>query len=326
MAYFTAIRRYLPFALGLLAFSCHATDLTFGLVAKTKDDFNFQRAWQGCQTAASADGNRCILIGATGAANPRAQLIALRQAMSEQHFDGLAISVTQSEFLADALRGIDIPVISFDSPFKTDDRSPSQAYVGIDNRQLGAQLAHLAQQLYPHGGTVCLMTAALDANLEQRITGIRQTLSGAKQWPTDKKLSGEQGWYECDRSPWNTADDIARARDQVNFTLDAIKPDVLIAAGHWPVADIPAFKQAIAAVQTALISGKTKLLLVIGARQQAEIDQLVAEKLLHGYLQIDFYTIGQLSYQTMKSLREGKTAAANVYVDVIAHSAATGQP
>ncbi len=302
---------------GLGLMLCSAPDtlaqgLTFGIVGKTKNDINFERAWQGCLHAAEKDGNQCVFIGALGSANPRTQVLAIKQALASQHFDALAISVTKSDYVAEALSDIQVPIITFDSPFEEQDRGLSRGYVGIDNQEVGEHLAEIAKRLYPQGAHICLMTAANEANLDLRMIGIRSALSQDDSFAIDHKLNGEHGWYECSRSPWNTADSIARTMDELSFTLSEIKPDALLSTGHWPIANISQFYRTIAPFRDDITSGKTKLLVVVG--EVEGIDELLEQKLIHGYVKINFADIGALSYKMMLAVAQNRAIPSISYM------------
>jgi len=278
-----------------------AKGMTFGLVSKSMDDLNFVAAWHGCQDAAKIMGDHCIHIGAEGAAHPRSQAHALEKAMKIEKFDALAISVTNSKHIANTIKKLTIPIITFDSPFDEQHSFISKAYVGMKNKDVGRDIAKIAKYMYPKGGSVCLMTAAHDPNLKQRLIAVRQELSGDPHYQGNNKLSGENGWKECARSPWNTADDITRTMGEVTYTLNIIKPDVLIAVGHWPVVDIAKYRKSVKPYSQQLISGQTKIL-IGGIGDIDGVDQLIHDNLIHAYVKINFYEIGRKSYDAMHAL------------------------
>lgn len=223
-----------------------AHGLTFGLVGKSLDDPNFVRAWQGCVLEAKNSGDKCLYFGGPGAADPRFQRQAIEAALRTHRLDGLAISVTASDVVAQALQGSKVPVVTFDSPFNEHHAPLSRAYVGADNLAFGHDLASAAKRLRPQGGTVCLMSAANDLNLAQRVQGVRQGLAGASTLPNGQRLTGQGGWTELPRCPWNSADQIDRTMTELAITLKHLKPDVFISVGHWPVVDVAAYRQAVA--------------------------------------------------------------------------------
>ncbi len=289
-----------------------AAGKTFGIVAKSINDANFVSAWIGCNTAAKADQNTCILIGAKGSSHPRTQVIALEEAVKKYNFDALAISVTKSDHVARALTEISVPVISFDSPFEYNFSSFSKSYVGPDNLNVGKDLARIVKHWYPNGGTICLMTAAHDSNLDLRLAGVRQELSGDDLYSANKKLDGRNGWYECSRSPWNTGDNIARTMEEIKYIIGVEKPDVFIAIGHWPLIDEDMYRETVKDYINNLTNGKTKVLITLGDNlSKARIKHLMSDHLLHGYVKIDFYDMGTKTYQIMRDLADGQAIPKN---------------
>ncbi len=289
---------------------------TFGIVAKSTEDQNFVSAWLGCKHAAEADNNSCVLIGAKGPSHPRTQVNALENATKQNKFDALAISVTKSDHVARAVATLNVPVITFDSPFEYNFSSFSESYVGPDNLQVGKDLARLVKQWYPNGGSVCLMTAAHDSNLDLRLAGIRKELSQNDFYPGKTKLKGEKGWYECSRSPWNSADNITRSMDELKYIIGVEKPDVFIAIGHWPLIDEEMYRETMQPFIENLASGRTKILITLGDNlSEKRIQALMADRLMHGYIKIDFYEIGKASYKVMRDLVEQKNVPKNTFVD-----------
>jgi len=278
-----------------------AQGLTFGIVAKTIDDGNFIETWQGCQQQAQNFGDNCELIGASGPAHIRKQAHALREALASNKYDALAISVIKPDVIAKLLDKTDIPIITFDSPFDSSTRHYSRAYVGTNNEQLGQDLAKLAIKSKPQGGTVCIMTAANDENLAERVKGIRQI------------LNTHGGWTESPRCPWNSSDDISRTMKQISVTLKTIQPDLFIGSGHWPVVDPASYRATVEPYKSQLTDGKMTVLLATGI-VTAEQQKLVHEHLVHGYISINFNQIGKQSYDTMKALIEGQTVEPLNYV------------
>ena len=135
-----------------------ADGLRFGLLAKSTSDHNFVDAWQGCQQAAAADGNQCDLLGADGPANAHVQWVELEKALGSGEYASIAISVTASAFLARHVGSVEIPLLTFDSPFDASDQGLSEGYIGPDNYAFGKQLAELALSYRPDGGVLCIVS------------------------------------------------------------------------------------------------------------------------------------------------------------------------
>jgi len=289
----------------------HAEGRLFGLVAKSRDDPNFIDAWRGCASVAEARGDSCVLLGAPGEAQARLQAQQVQQAVGSHRFDALAISVMNSRMVRNALNLTGIPVITFDSPFDTANETAQRSYVGIDNMAFGVQLGRAAKALRPGGGTLCLMSAAHDTNLAERVHGVRRALSGDARWPAGKRLTGEGGWTEAPRCPVQTGDSIPRTMTELNLILGHISADALVSVGHWPVVDTPAYRNAIKPYETKLKARKQVVVVGIGRPTDA-ITGLIDEGLLHAYVSIDFSEMGRATARVMGQLVAGETVPAQV--------------
>jgi len=292
-------------AMGLVSGSVCAQGLSFGIVGKSLDDVNFVDAWRGCADAAKKVNDECVHLGGMGAAHPRLQVRAIQKALGDDRFDALAVSITNSELIARALASAQIPVITFDSPFDPDQAAASRSYVGIDNVAFGRDLGRVARSLRPQGGTVCFMTAAHDPNLMERLWGARQALSGDTQFPKGARLKGEGGWTESERCPWNSGDTVARTMAELAMTFSVVQPDVFLSVGHWPVANPSMFRDTVAPFRPDLVSGRCLVIAAVGHISPG-MKALMDDKLVHGYVSVDFYETGRLVFQTMKRLVEGR--------------------
>lgn len=302
----------------LLIFISHtvlAKGLNFGLVAKSTDDANFISVWRGCNEAAKSSGDKCTLLGPKGSAQLRLQEAVVLSAVKNPQFDALEISVISSKFVARALKNIQIPVITFDSPFNKRYEYLSNAYVGIDNITFGKYLAKIAKQLLPEGGTVCFMSAIHDPNLARRILGARIEFSANNKLTSSARLNGK--WTETSRCPWDTSDNHARSLAQLEYTLKNIEPDVFISVGHWPITDRLAYIKVVKPFRENIISYKTLIIVGIGNQSREDVDSLMSNGLIHGFVSIDFTELGRKVYLTMKKLAEGKVINAANWEDVI---------
>lgn len=297
------------FSLLLTSSAAHAEGLRFGILGKSTDDINFVDTWRGCDSEAQRFGDQCLHLGNAGPAHPRSQSRAIEAALAKQNLDGLAISVTSSRHIARVLQNTKVPLFTFDSPFEPADARLSRAYIGINNVEFGRSQAKLARQLRPKGGTLCIITAAHDTNLAQRVAGVRQELSGNPKFPADQTLSGEGGWSEPARCVWNTADDASRANAELEYTLNQIRPDVIISVGHWPVLNPSAYRQTVAPYLSKLQSGQLSIIIGVGRVLPLQAE-LLQDKLVSAFVSIDFKKMGQQAYQVMKAAAEGKPYAA----------------
>lgn len=269
-----------------------AEEVTFALLAKSVNDHNFQEAWRGCQELAVSNGNTCVLLGPSGSASPRAQLQALKDGLEQYSVSALAISVTHSALLAHFCKNLNIPIFSFDSPFSERYSSISQGYIGIDNFEFGKRLGRLAQQYRPKGGTLCLMSAENDPNLQLRMQGVRAQLSGKTNWPEHKRLQNHGGWTEVPRCPWDSGDSVKRSIRQLKTTLTEIHPDLFISVGHWPILNPEQLITSLSSVKRSSDTSQTILLVATGIPDSDQL-QLVHDGMIDGFVSIDFYTMGR---------------------------------
>lgn len=294
-------------ALSLIVYSgliC-AGDLRFGLLAKSTSDHNFVDTWMGCQQAAVQDGNQCDLLGDTGPANAHVQKNVLRDALESRSYSAIAVSVTESSYVAATAAQSDIPILTFDSPFAEKDQHLSLGYIGPDNYAFGEQLAGLALNYRPEGGVLCILTVGRDPNLQTRVAAVRQTLAGAEVIEPGLRLSGQSGWQEHERCPAMSLGTAEQVETQFRAILTQIMPDMIISVGHWPVVDVALFRHISRDVKPLLQQEKMRLIVGVG-RLSDEYKALVYEGLVHGLVSIDFKEIGRVTYQQLKQAAAGE--------------------
>lgn len=278
---------------------------TFALVSKSLDDPNFADTAQGCQEAARQQGDQCLHLGPAGPANARRQATALEQALQSRRFAAMAVSVVNSSALGEVVRkSAPVPLITFDSPFARKEAALSQSYVGTDNLAFGRDLARLARQQRPQGGSICMMGDLHDPNLALRMHAVRQELSGDAAFPEGRRLNGEAGWTEPARCPWSSGDESHRALGELSITLQDIRPDVFLAVGHWPLVDPAAYRKAVTPFRKA-VTGHEPVIIVGVGRVTPELQALLKERLVHGLVSINFPELGRRSYQVMRALANG---------------------
>ncbi|WP_416399354.1 substrate-binding domain-containing protein [Allohahella sp. A8] len=283
----------------------HAEGLTYGIAGKSASDRNFVDTWQGCNQAAQRWGDRCVFIGSEGPAQPRQQASAIISALAEQKFDALAVSVVHSKLIAGILERKKIPVITFDSPFSPPHSSAALGYVGMDNVAFGRDLAKAVLQLRVAPATICIMSSVHDPNMMLRTWGVRQGLSGDLNRPPGQPLTGEGGWTESPRCPWDSGDDVSRALMQVEATLRSVQPDVLISLGHWMILDPQRYRQTIAPFFENIEKYDPVIVAAVGEGLPA-YDELVEDRLLHGYVYVDFRQIGEKAAELMRQAVNGE--------------------
>lgn len=288
----------------------------YALVSKNMSDNNFIVAFRSFAAEARKDGASAVHFGEAGASHFRNQDDAVSLAV-EAGIKGLAISVINSDWLSrnsfKKVQAAGIPVITFDSDFEKGYEYLRKAYVGTDNEQFGYQIAETAMKYRSGGGTVWLMSDDSRApNLENRIHGARIALSGDRNWPRGKRLSGENGWTEDPRSPWYCGDDIDRSLEQLKTSLRS-GVDVFLALGHWPVVDPDKYAEAVAPFADRLRSRKTIAVFGVGTPSAAQ-RALLDRKLLLAFVAIDFDEIGREAYRALKKITMGQAVPAATYV------------
>lgn len=296
----------------LLSHSVIADGREFALIAKSTSDQNFIEVWRGCESAAQKNSDHCVLLGPEQETSARLQAKAIESAINSRRYSAMAISVTKSDVIAQAVSQAIIPVMTFDSPFAEREQNLSLSYVGTDNQQFGRDLARQAKATYPNGGSVCLMTAEHDTNLALRVLGIRRELSGNPALIDAQPLRGEGGWYEPERCLWDSGDSNKRALAEIRISLTEIKPDVFLSVGSWPLIDPQAYQNILLPFQENL--RKKKPLIIIGVgKVLPEYHQLRQEQLVHSLVSIDFFRIGELTYKNMLNSINKKPLKAVIY-------------
>ncbi|MGQ5523260.1 substrate-binding domain-containing protein [Chitinimonas sp. PSY-7] len=285
----------------------------FGFAGKSIDDPNFATAFHGFEDEARKNDDRAINIGEQGPEHFRKQGDALSKAAA-QPLNGIAVSVTNSDWLADkvmpAIVAKHIPVVTFDSDFEPKHSKFRTSYIGPDNFEIGRDLAKLAKQFLPHGGTVSFMTGGQhlgrqNPNLTDRMTGARQELSGNSAHPKNQPLNGINGWTEASDSPSYTNDDDQLAIRQTKMAVLNPKIDVLIAVGHWPIVDESAFRTMMVSATADPKTGKPIVIVAVGAISP-EKRALIDDQLVQGYVSLNFDQMGRLAYQNLNKLANGE--------------------
>jgi ribose transport system substrate-binding protein len=202
-----------------------ADSYTFALVPKSMNNPFFDQALAGCKKAEKELNGavKCLYIGPGehGGGDEEAQIVA---DLIAKKVDGIAVSVANAPAIAAALQGAGaakIPVLTWDSDLLPKDKALRLAYVGTHNYDIGTNLAKLAMQIKPKGGTICIQSGgAAAANHNERMQGIRDTLSGTKSAESPGvRLTGQNGWTEVAGCPLYTNDDFPLAVQQMEDLL-----------------------------------------------------------------------------------------------------------
>src|SRR5689334_12024479 len=228
-------------ALGFGGAPAAAKEYTFALVPKNMNNPFFDQARDGCKKA-EKDSNgsiECLYIGPGEHGGGDEQVQVVEDLISKK-VDGIAVSPANAAAMATALaaaKKAGIPVLTWDSDLLDKDKELRTAYVGTHNYEIGVNLAKLAMQIKPKGGTICIQSGgAAAANHNERMQGIRDTLSGTRSPESPgARLTGQNGWKEVDGCPLYTDDDFARAVQQMEDTLNKYPNlDAFIPTGGFP--------------------------------------------------------------------------------------------
>jgi ribose transport system substrate-binding protein len=241
-------RRLLAAAAALSLLALHpaqaAEKYRFAIVPKAMNNPYFDLSRDGCMAEAAKLGNvECVYTGPVE--HEPATQVQIIQDLVSQHIDGLAISVADAGSVTKVIqsaRDAGIPVITFDADAPA---SARQAYVGTDNKALGAALGGMLIKIHPAPGSYALISGGPAAeNLNERVEGVRSALNAA-------------GWKEVQGSPQFCNDDMALAVQQMadvataNPNLDAEVP-----IGGWPLFVPQAYKQFVDSNRARIDSGK----------------------------------------------------------------------
>lgn len=185
-----------------------ATSFNIAIIGKTKNDSFYQQSYQGCVTFSAKHSNiNCVYDGPADFQDPRAQAIVVKT-LIKKNIDAIAISVTDSDILAQRVlplaRQRNIPIMTFDSDLSPKDQDFRMAYVGTNNTDFGKAIGEQLKKMtagrpVPQHKLICIHSGHPSTpNLNARITGIRLALSNGQ---TTKKLNGEYDWKEHTRCP-----------------------------------------------------------------------------------------------------------------------------
>src|SRR5438046_4285216 len=198
----------------------------FALVPKNMNNPFFDQARDGCKKAEAASNGafECMYIG-PGEHGGGEEQVQIVQDLVAKKVDGIAVSPSNAAAMAVALQAAKeagIPVLTWDSDLLPENKDLRAAYIGTHNYDIGVNLAKIAMQVKPKGGTICIQSGgAAAANHNERMQGIRDTLAGKKSAasPGDR-LAGANGWNEVAGCPLYTNDDFAVANQQMEDILN----------------------------------------------------------------------------------------------------------
>lgn len=287
----------------------------FALVPKAMNNPFFDLARDGCKAAeAEMEGVECYYIGPSE--HTEQEQIQIIQDLITQGVDGIAVSPSNAPAAARALKAANdagIPTMTWDADLLEQDKEIRATYVGTRNYDIGVNLAKLAQEMKPEGGSICLQSGgAAAANHNERLQGIRDTLSGEESaQPPGERLADANGWTEVDGCPLFTDDDSAKAIQQISDILNRYQDlDAFISTGAFTQWSDNAYRQAIQPYKEKLDSGE--LVVVVADTLPMQMQQL-KDGLSHGQVGQRPYDMGYKSMQILQDLAEGKSVEDPIY-------------
>lgn len=289
--------------------------LRLALVPKAMNNPFFDLARDGCHKAQEEDASiECVYIGPSE--HTEMEQIQIVQDLISQGVDGIAVAPSNAPAMAKALKAAadaGIPVMTWDSDLLDADKSIRATYVGTKNYDIGVDLAKIAMQNHPDGGTVCLQTGgAAAANHNERLLGIRETLSGEKMGdPPGNPLSGQNGWTEISGCPLITDDDGNKAVQGLTDIL-AANPDLtaFISTGAFTQWYDNAYRQAVEPYKAELDSGEMSIL--VADTLPMQMDQL-KDGLSKGQVGQRPFEMGYKAMFILKDLVNGKSVDDPIY-------------
>jgi ribose transport system substrate-binding protein len=284
-----------------------AAEYTFALVPKGMNIPFFDFARDGCKKAEAESGGKfkCEYIGPGEHGGGEEQVQIVNDLIAKK-VDGIAVSPSNAAAMGAALKqakAAGIPVLTWDSDVLDKDKAMRIAYVGTKNYDIGVNLAKITQGIKPQGGTICIQSGgAAAANHNERMQGIRDTLSGTKSGAAPgERLTGQNGWTEVDGCPLYTDDDLPRSVQQLEDTLAKYpKLDAFVPTGGFPQFVPQAYKRVIEKHKARLAD--KSLALVVADTLPVQMELLKAGLSLGQVGQRPF----DMGYKTMNFLYEIK--------------------
>ena len=289
--------------------------LKLALVPKAMNNPFFDLARDGCYKAQDELADvECVYIGP--GEHTELEQIQIVQDLISQKVDGIAVAPSNAPAMGKALKAAvaaGIPVMTWDSDVLPEDADVRATYVGTKNYDIGVNLAKIAQQLHPSGGKVCLQTGgAAAANHNERLQGIRDTLSGASgTTPPGNALKGENGWTEVAGCPLITDDDGNKAVQGMTDIL-ARESDLtaFISTGAFTQWFDNAYRKAVEPYKAKLDDGSMSI--IVADTLPMQMEQL-KDGLSNGQVGQRPFEMGYKAMFIMKDLAAGKSVENPIY-------------
>jgi ribose transport system substrate-binding protein len=272
--------------------------LKFAVVPKAMNNPYFDLSRDGCMSRAKTIGVECIYTGPIE--HEPASQVQIIQDLITQGVDGLAISVSDAEAAVGVIkqaRDAGIAVITFDADSP---KSARQAYVGTDNKAMGAELGNQLLKLHHAPGIYITQSGGPAAeNLNERLAGLNGVLQGA-------------GWKLAPGSPAFCNDDSALANQQLS-DLYAANPnaDAVVPVGGWALFAPEAYRSFVNAHRREYDSHKLTLVMPDTLRVEVEL-------LRDGYAQVLVgqrpHEMGEKAMDMLLALKKGEKVPVINYV------------
>ena len=240
----------------------------------------FDQARDGCKKAEAESGGKfvCEYIGPGDHGGGDEQVQIVQDLVARGDVKGIGVAPANAAAMAVALQAAKdagIPVLTWDSDVLPENADLRVAYIGTHNYEIGVNLAKLAMEVKPEGGTVCIQSGgAAAANHNERMQGIRDTLGGMSGTTSPgERLTGQNGWTEADGCPLYTNDDFPLSVQQFQDFM-AANPDLdaFLPTGGFPQFVPDANRAAVEPYKEAIASGD--LALVVADTLPVQIDQM----------------------------------------------------
>ncbi len=276
----------------------------FALVPKNTNNPFFDQARDGCKKAEAELGDfECLYIGPGehGGGEEQVQVVA---DLVARGVAGIAVAPSNAPAMVAPLleaKAAGIPVVTWDSDLLAENADLRVAYIGTKNYDIGVNLAKLAMEAKPDGGSLCIQSGgAAAANHNERMQGIRDTLAGeASSEAPGNRLEGANGWTEIDGCPLYTDDDFMRANQQLEDILAREGDlDAFLPTGGFPQFVPDAYRAAVTPHKGRIDSGA--LALIVADTLPVQMD-LMAEGLSMGQVGQRPFEMGE---QAMHGLRK----------------------
>ena len=262
-----------------VAGSAVAEDI-FALVPKNMNNPFFDQARDGCKKA-EAESNgafECEYIGPGEHGGGDEQVQIVMDLIARGNVKGIGVAPSNAAAMAvaaEAAKEAGIPMLTWDSDLLPENADLRTAYIGTHNYEIGVNLAKIAMEIKPDGGTVCIQSGgAAAANHNERMQGIRDTLGNMSGTTSPgERLTGQNGWTEADGCPLYTNDDFPVSVQQFEDFM-AANPDVdaFLPTGGFPQFVPDANRAAVEPYKDDIASGK--LALVVADTLPVQIDQM----------------------------------------------------